>query len=149
MSLLDTLQKDMISAMKARDKEKLSTVRMLKAAATNKRIDLGHDLTPDDEVSVLSHELKQRKDSLEEFKAADRPDTVAQLENEIKIVKTYLPAQLSVAEIKQIVVDTINKVHAQSPSDFGKVMGAVMSKVKGQADGKLVNTTVKECLQNN
>ncbi|HIW88682.1 MAG TPA: GatB/YqeY domain-containing protein [Candidatus Ligilactobacillus excrementipullorum] len=146
MSLLDTLQKDMITAMKAKDKEKLSTVRMLKAAATNEKINLGRDLNPDEEVSVLSHELKQRKDSLAEFKAADRPETVAQLENEIKIVESYMPTQLSADEVQQIVATTIAEVHAESTSDFGKVMGAVMPKVKGQADGKLVNSTVNELL---
>ena len=72
MSLLDSLQKDMVAAMKAKDKGRLATVRMLKAAVTNEQINVGHDLTPDEEVSVLSRELKQRKDSLEEFKAAGR-----------------------------------------------------------------------------
>ncbi|HIZ95450.1 MAG TPA: GatB/YqeY domain-containing protein [Candidatus Ligilactobacillus excrementavium] len=148
MSLLETLQKDMIAAMKAKDKEKLSTVRMLKSAATNKQINLGHDLTSDEEVAVLSRELKQRKDSLAEYEAADRPDTVAQLQNEIKVVESYMPTQLSSDEVKQIVAETIADVHAQSPSDFGKVMGAVMPKLKGQADGKLVNSTVKELLSN-
>lgn len=148
MSLLETLQKDMIAAMKAKDKEKLSTIRMLKAAATNEKISLGHDLTSDEEVSVLSRELKQRKDSLSEYEVADRPDTVASLKNEIKIVESYMPAQLSEDEVKQIVAETIADVHAESPSDFGKVMGAVMPKLKGQADGKLVNSTVKDLLSN-
>lgn len=148
MSLLETLQKDMVAAMKAKDKEKLSTIRLLKAAATNEKINLGHDLTSDEEVAVLSRELKQRKDSLAEYKAADRPETVATLQNEIKIVESYMPAQLSEEEVKQVVAETIAAVHAESPSDFGKVMGAVMPKLKGQADGKLVNSTVKELLSN-
>ncbi|GBG95014.1 hypothetical protein LFYK43_14730 [Ligilactobacillus salitolerans] len=148
MSLLDTLQKDMVAAMKAKDKQKLSTIRMLKAAATNEKINLGHDLTPDEEVAVLARELKQRKDSLEEFKAADRPDTVASLEEEIKVVQAYLPAQLSEEEVKSIVAETIATVHAETPGDFGKVMGAVMPKLKGKADGKLVNSVVKELLAN-
>ncbi|MCP0886192.1 GatB/YqeY domain-containing protein [Ligilactobacillus sp. WILCCON 0076] len=146
MSLLESLQKDMVAAMKAKDKAKLSTVRMLKAAITNEQINVGHDLTSDEEVSVLSRELKQRKDSLEEFKAAGRAETVADLEKEISVVESYMPEQLSVDEVKAVVQETIKAVGATSKADFGKVMGAVMPKLKGKADGKIVNTTVKELL---
>ena len=147
MSLLESLQKDMVAAMKAKDKAKLSTVRMLKAAVTNEQINVGHDLTSDEEVSVLSRELKQRKDSLEEFKAAGRDQAVADLEAEIAVVESYLPEQLSVDEVKAVVVETIKAVGATSKADFGKVMGVLMPKLKGKADGKLVNATVKELLQ--
>lgn len=147
MSLLESLQKDMVAAMKAKDKAKLSTVRMLKAAVTNEQINVGHDLTSDEEVSVLSRELKQRKDSLEEFKAAGRDQAVADLEAEIAVVESYLPEQLSVDEVKAVVEETIKAVGATSKADFGKVMGVLMPKLKGKADGKLVNATVKELLQ--
>ena len=147
MSLLESLQKDMVAAMKAKDKAKLSTVRMLKAAVTNEQINVGHDLTSDEEVSVLSRELKQRKDSLEEFKAAGRDQAVADLEAEIAVVESYLPEQLSVDEVKAVVKETIEAVGATSKADFGKVMGVLMPKLKGKADGKLVNATVKELLQ--
>ena len=139
MSLLESLQKDMVAAMKAKDKTKLSTVRMLKAAVTNEQINVGHDLTSDEEVSVLSRELKQRKDSLEEFKAAGRDQAVADLEAEIAVVESYLPEQLSVDEVKAVVEETIKAVGATSKADFGKVMGVLMPKLKGKADGKLVN----------
>lgn len=147
MSLLESLQKDMVAAMKAKDKTKLSTVRMLKAAVTNEQINVGHDLTSDEEVSVLSRELKQRKDSLEEFKAAGRDQAVADLEAEIAVVESYLPEQLSVDEVKAVVEETIKAVGATSKADFGKVMGVLMPKLKGKADGKLVNATVKELVQ--
>ena len=147
MSLLESLQKDMVAAMKAKDKTKLSTVRMLKAAVTNEQINVGHDLTSDEEVSVLSRELKQRKDSLEEFKAAGRDQAVADLEAEIAVVESYLPEQLGVDEVKAVVEETIKAVGATSKADFGKVMGVLMPKLKGKADGKLVNATVKELLQ--
>lgn len=147
MSLLESLQKDMVAAMKAKDKAKLSTVRMLKAAVTNEQINVGHDLTSDEEVSVLSRELKQRKDSLEEFKAAGRDQAVADLEAEIAVVESYLPEQLSVDKVKAVVEETIKAVGATSKADFGKVMGVLMPKLKGKADGKLVNATVKELLQ--
>ena len=146
MSLADSLQKDMIAAMKAKDKEKLSTVRMLKAAVANEKINAVHHLSPEEEIAVLSRELKQRKDSLEEFKNAGREDSVKQLEKEIEVVQSYLPKQLSEDEVKDIVQETINEVGATSKADFGKVMGAVMSKLKGKADGKLVNETVKSLL---
>ena len=146
MSLADSLQKDMIAAMKAKDKDRLSTVRMLKAAVANENINAGHDLSPEEEIAVLSRELKQRKDSLEEFKNAGREDSVKQLEKEIEVVQSYLPKQLSEDEVKDIVQETINEVGATSKADFGKVMGAVMPKLKGKADGKLVNETVKSLL---
>jgi uncharacterized protein YqeY len=146
MSLLASLQKDMVAAMKAKDKETLGTIRMLKAAVTNEQINVGHDLTADEEVSVLARELKQRKDSLEEFKTANRSDSVAKLEAEIKVVESYLPKQLSADEVKTVVEETIQEVGATSKADFGKVMGVLMPKLKGKADGKLVNQIVKELL---
>lgn len=146
MSLLATLQKDMISAMKAHDKATLSTVRMLKAALTNEQINEGHDLTADEEVSVLSRELKQRKESLAEYKAAGRSDAVSELNREIAVVEKYLPKQLSADEVLAVVKQVIAATGATSTADFGKVMGAVMPKLKGKADGKLVNSTVKSLL---
>ncbi|KRN88643.1 GatB/YqeY domain-containing protein [Ligilactobacillus ceti] len=146
MSLGDSLQKDMIAAMKAKDKATLGTVRMLKAAVANEKINLGRELTTEEEVSLLSRELKQRKESLKEFKAAGRDETVQELEKEIEVVEQYLPEQLSADEVKAIVEETIKQVGATSSADFGKVMGAVMPKLKGKADGQLVNATVKELL---
>ncbi|WP_461214313.1 GatB/YqeY domain-containing protein [Lacticaseibacillus sp. GG6-2] len=143
MALINELQAQMKTAMKAKDKETLSVVRMLKAAVQNKQIALGHDLTEDDEKSVLATELKQRKDSLAEFKAAGRDDLVAQLEGEIKIVEGYLPAQLSEAEVESLVDSVIQETGATGKADFGKVMKTLMPKVKGQADGAVVNRIVK------
>lgn len=147
MSLLETLNEDMKTAMKAKDKPTLSVVRMLKSAVMNEKINLGHDLTNDEEVAVLSRELKQRKDSVREFEKGNRDDLVADTKAEIEVVEKYLPAQLSEADVKKIITETVSEVGAQSMADFGKVMGAVMPKLKGQADGKLVNQTVKQLLQ--
>lgn len=143
MALINELQAQMKTAMKAKDKETLSVVRMLKAAVLNKQISLGHDLTEDDEKSVLATELKQRKDSLAEFKAAGRDDLVAQLEGEIKVVESYLPAQLDEAAVESLVDSVIQETGATGKADFGKVMKTLMPKVKGQADGALVNRIVK------
>lgn len=147
MSLLETLNNDMKTAMKAKDKETLSVVRMLKSAVMNEQINLGHDLSEDEEIAVLSRELKQRKDSVAEFKKADRDDLVQSTSDEIKVVEKYLPAQLSEEEVQTIIKETVDQLGANSMADFGKVMGAVMPKLKGQADGKLVNQTVKKLLQ--
>lgn len=149
MSLLQDLTSDMVSAMKSRDKETLAVVRMLKAAVQNAQIEAGHDLTPDEEVMVMSREYKQRKESLAEFEKAGRQDLVDKTNHELTVVEKYLPQQLSTADVQKIVQKTIAAVDATDMRDFGKVMGAVMPKVKGQADGKVVNQAVKAALSNN
>ncbi|MDO4855531.1 MAG: GatB/YqeY domain-containing protein [Limosilactobacillus gorillae] len=147
MSLLDQLTKDMVSAMKAKDKVTLSVVRMLKAAVQNEQIAVGHDLTSDEENTVLAREYKQRKEALEEFTTAGRQDLIDQTNHELAVVAKYMPKQMSEEEVQRVVKETIAEVGAESMKDFGKVMGAIMPKVKGQADGKLVNQTVKDALQ--
>ncbi|MBM7543465.1 GatB/YqeY domain-containing protein [Periweissella beninensis] len=146
MTTLTQLTEDMKTAMKARDKATLTTVRMLKSAIQNEQIKVGHDLDEAEELTVISREMKQRKDSLAEFKAANRDDLVQQLSGEIEVVSKYMPKQMSNEEIKAVVATTINEVGATDKSDFGKVMGALMPKVKGKADGKVVNETVKALL---
>lgn len=135
MSVLAQLTEDMKTAMKAKDKDTLGTVRMLKSALQNEQIKVGHDLNDEEELTVIAREMKQRKDSMVEFGEAGREDLVEQLEKEIAVVAKYMPAQMSEAE-----------VGATSKADFGKVMGALMPKVKGKADGKVVNETVKTLL---
>jgi len=146
VTLLTTINEDVKTAMKARDKEKLSVLRMLKSALQNEQIKKGTELNEEEELSVLSREMKQRRDSLTEFKNADRQDLVEKLENEIVIVEGYLPKQLTEEELQSIVQEVIASVNATSTSDFGKVMGAIMPKVKGKADGNAVNRIVKEQL---
>lgn len=146
MSLLETLNNDLKQAMKAKDKQTLSTVRMLKAAVTNEEIKAGHELSTDDETVLLARELKQRKESYAEFKGAGRDDLLESLDMEIKIVENYLPEQLSAEEVTDIVKEVISQVGATSKADFGKVMGAVIPKLKGRADGKVISETVKSLL---
>ncbi len=133
--------------MKAKDKVTLSVVRMLKAAVQNEQIAVGHDLTSDEENTVLAREYKQRKEALEEFTTAGRQDLIDQTNHELAVVAKYMPKQMSEEEVQRVVKETIAEVGAESMKDFGKVMGAIMPKVKGQADGKLVNQTVKDALQ--
>ena len=147
MSLLDTLKKDMISAMKAKDKDTLSVVRMLKASVQNEQIKVGHDLTPDEENALMAKEYKQRKDSLAEFEKGGRQDLVDATQKEMAVVAKYMPKQMTADEVQKVVEETINEVNADSMKDFGKVMCAIMPKVKGKADGKVVNETVKKVLQ--
>ncbi len=146
VSLLSKLNDDMKTAMKAKEKETLQVIRMLKASLQNEQIKVGRDLTEDEELTVLSREMKQRRDSLTEFEKAGREDLTEKVKGEITIVEQYLPAQLTDEEIRQIVVDAIEKTGASSPKEFGKVMGLVMPQVKGKADGNQVNAVVKELL---
>lgn len=148
MSLLDTLKKDMITAMKAKDKDTLSVVRMLKASVQNEQIKVGHDLSTDEENALMAKEYKQRKDSLDEFEKGGRQDLVDSTKKEMAVVAKYMPKQMSAEEIQKAVNDTVAEVNANSMKDFGKVMGAIMPKVKGKADGKEVNAAVKKALQN-
>lgn len=145
MSLLSTLNDDMKTAMKAKDKEALQVIRMLKASIQNEQIKAGHELNADEELTVLSREMKQRRDALSEFVQAGREDLVEKVKVEIAIVEKYLPKQLT-EEIRKIVSEAIEKVQATSAKEFGKVMGAVMPLVKGKADGNQVNAIVKELL---
>lgn len=149
MSLLNLLNDDIKTAMKTKDKETLSVLRMLKAAIQNEQIKSGRDLNGEEELTVLSREMKQRRDSLSEFEKAGRDDLADKAKNEITIVEKYMPKQLSDEEIQAIVQEAVVETGATSPSEFGKVMGAVMPKVKGKADGNLVNAIVKQTLQKN
>ncbi|KQU59541.1 GatB/YqeY domain-containing protein [Rossellomorea marisflavi] len=143
MSLLDRLNDDMKQAMKNKEKEKLSVIRMLKASLQNEAIKHGkQQLSEDEELTVLSREVKQRKDSLQEFQNAGRDDLVEKLQAELTYVEIYMPKQLSEEEVSAIVQETVAEVGASSKADMGRVMGAIMPKVKGKADGALVNKLV-------
>ncbi|NSL50284.1 GatB/YqeY domain-containing protein [Calidifontibacillus erzurumensis] len=146
MSLLERLTDDMKQAMKDKDKEKLSVIRMVKAALQNEVIKLGHDLSEEEELTVLNRELKQRKDSLLEFENAGRSDLADKIKLEIEILMNYMPKQLTEEELEEIVKQTISEVNATSKADMGKVMGAIMPKVKGKADGSFVNRLVMKHL---
>lgn len=136
----------MKQAMKNKEKDKLVVIRMIKAAIQNERIKLGRDLSEEDELSVLSREVKQRKDSLHEFEKAGREDLVDKIRAELKHVEIYMPEQLSEEELAEIVKQTIDETGASSKKEMGKVMAALMPKVKGKADGSLVNKLVQQHL---
>lgn len=146
MSLLEQLTNDMKEAMKAKDKVTLGVVRMVKSSVSNEQIKLGYDLTADEELAVLSREMKQRVEELESYKDADREDLAEEIQGQIDVLKRYMPEQMSEEEVVAVVKETIAEVGASSKADLGKVMGALMPKVKGKADGKLVNQTVQSLL---
>ena len=146
MSLSEQIMSDMKDAMKARDKVKLNTVRMIKSALMNEKIKAGHDLTADEELTVLSREKKQREESIAEFTKANRDDLVAETKQELAIVENYLPKQMTDEELKQAVSQAISETEAKGKSDFGKVMKALMPKIKGKADGKAASNAVRKQL---
>ena len=149
MSIKDQLTEDMKQAMKDREngKLRLSVIRMVRANIKNLEINEKKELNDEEVLSVLMKEVKMRQDSLEEFQKAGRSELVSQAEEEIKILKKYLPDALSDEELKGIVADVIAEVGAASPKDMGKVMPAVMAKTKGRADGKRINALVRELLK--
>ncbi len=148
MSLLDNIDKDLAQALKAGDKNKVTILRGLKSDLKYKRIDKGDELSDADIVDVLSSAAKRRRESIEQFRAGNRDDLADKEQSELEIINVYLPQQLSEDELEKIVADTINDIGAESPADLGKVMQAVMPKVKGQADGKMVNKLAAKKLAN-
>ena len=147
MSLTDQLMTDIKTAMKSQDKTALSVIRMLKSALMNKKIELGHVLTDQEEAQVVASQMTQQKDSLADFQKGGRDDLVAQTQAQMKVLQQYLPQQLSKAELQQIVQQSAAEIQATSAADFGKLMKTVMPKVRGRADGSLVNQIVKAFLQ--
>lgn len=146
MSLVERLNQDMKLAMKNKDKLKLSVIRMVKASVKNEEINQGSSLMDEQVLAVVTRELKQRRDSLQEFDKAGREDLAAPTREEIKILLEYMPEQMGEDEIRRVVSEAIQQVGAQSKKDLGKVMGVLMPKVKGRADGALVNKIVQELL---
>ena len=148
MSLKEKLTADMKEAMKAKEegKQRLSVIRLVRGAVRQQEIDGKKELSDEDVLGVISKEVKQRRDSIEDFKKGGRDDLVAEAEAEIAILMEYLPKQLSEDEVRSLVQEAIAASGATSPKDMGKVMKELMPKVKGRADGKLVNGIVKELL---
>lgn len=148
MSLKEQLTEDMKQAMKAKEagKLRLSVIRMVRSAIKNVEIDSKKELAEEGVLDIVSKEVKMRRDSMEEFKKANRQDLVDQLEQEIAILLPYLPQQLTEAEVRALVSEAVAASGATTPKDMGKVMALLMPKVKGRADGKLVNNIVRELL---
>lgn len=147
MNFLDRLNHDLKEAMRSKDKVRLSVIRMVKGAMQNEAIQFKKDmLTEDEALTVLLREVKQRKDSLQEFEKANRQDLAAKLQEELQILDEYMPEQLSEDELRKIVSQAIEETGATSKKEIGKVMSYVLPKVKGEADGGIVNKIVQQLL---
>lgn len=150
MSVKDKLVEDMKQAMKEKEagKLKLSVIRMVRASIKNVEIDRKKELSEEETLDVLAKEVKMRRDAMEEFAKGNRPDLVEVLEQEVAVLMQYLPQQLSEQEVRQLVAEAVAQTQPASVKDIGKVMAALMPKVKGRTDGKLVNQLVREALNN-
>src|SRR5699024_707199 len=146
MSLTERINQDVKQAMKARDKETLKVLRMLKSALQMEQLEHSEPLNEEQEITIIARELKHRKDSLAEFEKAGRQDLVDEVTDEIVVVERYLPKQLSEEEIEVEVRKVMDELNASSKSDFGKVMGKAMANLKGKADGNLVKEVTKNLL---
>lgn len=147
MSLKNILQEDMKSAMKHKHTVKKNAITMVRAAILQIEKDNKIQLNDEGIIEVISKQVKQRKDSILEFEKGNRPDLVESVQKEIDILINYLPEQLTEEELSHIVTETVSEIGAKTLKDIGKVMKALMPKIKGKADGKLVNSIVKQHLQ--
>ena len=147
MSLKEQIGEDIKTAMKAKDKIRLQTVRSIKKAILEKEVELrpkGQDsLTKEQEIELLSQQAKQRRDSIEQFKNAGRDELADKENQELAIIETYLPEQMSDEEVESIVDQIIADSGATTLKDLGKVMGPAMKQLKGKADGKKIQALVK------
>jgi uncharacterized protein YqeY len=146
MGLRENIDGDLKEALKSGAKDKVSTLRMLNAALKNKQIDKRAPLTEEEVIETVRSLMKQRKDSIEQFAKGGRQDLVDKEAAEIKILEIYLPQQLSREEIETMVREAISQTGAQGAKDMGKVMKALIQKIGGRADGKIVSDLVKQAL---
>ena len=145
--LKEQIQKDMISAMKNKEELKVSVLRMIKSAILKYEVSGERkEATDEDILKIIKKELKQRKDSIKQYIEGGRDELAKKEEEEAKILSTYLPAELTEAEIEKIVKEVIEETGATNKSDIGKVMGLSMKKTKGQADGNNVKKIVEKLL---
>ncbi len=148
MALAEQIQADLTAAMKARDTETVKTLRLVVAAIRNARVAEGHsgDVTDEETLELLAREAKRRSEAAEAYDKAGRTELAEAERAELEVIRRYLPAQLSDEELGAIVAEVIAETGASGPGDLGKVMSAVMPRVKGRADGKRVNAAVRERL---
>jgi uncharacterized protein YqeY len=149
MSLRDKIIGDLTAAMKAKDANRLSVLRMIKANLMNRQIEKGADLTDEEITKALQSLVKQRRDSIEQYEKAGRTELAAKEKSELTVIKDYLPQAASKEEIEKAVSDAISETGASSIKEMGTVMKAAQAKLAGKsADGKLLSETVKSKLLN-
>lgn len=149
MGLKEQISEHLKAAMKSGDKTRLETLRTLRAVLIEREIEKrgsGQPMSPDDEIAVVMSAAKKRRESIEQFENAGRLELAAQEKRELEIIQEYLPKQMSVEDVEKVVSQVIAETGAASAADFGKVMPAVMKQIKGKADGRLIQDTVKKKL---
>ena len=140
------LLNDLVVAMKNKDKETLSVLRMVKGAIQLEEINKKSELTDEDFIGVVSKQIKTRKESIIEFEKANRTDLIEQTKKEIEILNKYMPEQLTEEEVLKVIDEAFNTIKPQAQSDMGKLMGYVNPKLKGKTDMSFVSKTIKEKL---
>jgi hypothetical protein len=146
MTLQERIESAMRDAMRARDTRRTATLRMAMAAGHNRRIELGRELTDDEMLEVVSRQVKQRRESIEQFRAGGREEMAQSEEAEAAILGEFLPEQLTGDELEAMVRSAVAETGASGPTDLGRVMGAVMPATRGRADGRVVSEVVKRVL---
>lgn len=145
--MVEKLEKDMIEAMKSKDKDRLTVIRMVKAALKQEEIDHKKEINDELLIDVVNKQIKMRKDSITEFEKGGRQDLIDKTQQEIDVLMAYLPEQLSQEEVLKVIDEIFEEVKPESPKDMGKVMGAAQAKLKGKADMKEVSSIIRERLQ--
>ena len=145
-ALADKVRSDMTEAMKAQEKERLSTIRMLQSALKNEQINVGHELSDEEALTVIRKAVKQRQDSIEQYTGAGRTELADKERSEMELLKTYLPPELSEAELEAGIREIIATTGAASKKDLGKVMKEATARFKGRAEGKKIQEMVARLL---
>lgn len=148
MTLKNRLRSDTKDAMRSGDTELRDTLRMILAAIKQEEIDEQTELDDSGVERILAKQAKQRRETIADAEKADRPDLAAEAERELALIQRYLPKMLTAEEIKTVATDVINETGASGMQEMGKVMGQLMPRFKGRADGKLVSDIVRQLLQN-
>jgi len=137
---------DLKSAMRNKEKRRKDTITMLRAAVKQREVDERKDMADDEILALIGKQVKQKRESIKDFQKAERVDLVEQAQEEIDILLAYLPEQLTEEEIDELVREAIEQTGASSMRDMGRIMGIVMPKVKGRADGSLISQSAKKLL---
>ncbi len=145
--MVEKLKQDMIEAMKNKEKERLTVIRMVKAAMDQEHIDRKREINDELLIDVVNKQIKMRKDSISEFEKGGRSDLIEATQKEVDILMNYLPEQLSIEEVKDIISAIFDEVKPEGQKDMGKVMKEATSQLKGKADMKEVSNIIKEKLQ--
>ena len=144
--MIEKLDKDMIEAMKAKDKDRLTVIRMVKASLKQEQIDHKKEINDELLIDVVNKQIKMRKDSISEFEKGNRQDLIDKTQQEIDVLMEYLPEQLSIEEVNKVIDEIFDEVKPSGQKDMGKVMKEATAKLKGKADMKEVSNIIKEKL---